>query len=73
MSTCFVTDLIQPNEYIFFGHKNTDKFYSNLTKFSSVIFGLLCIAFTYLAANLGGILQAWLSKMTLNIKHLVRN
>jgi len=56
MTTCLVTDIIRPN----FAEKS-EKFYTWLSKGTSVLFGLLCIAFSYIAANLGGILQAALS------------
>lgn len=79
MTTCMITDLIRPNEKRLFGKEKSDSFYTWMSKISSVVFGFLCIAFSYVtvlysinifyltycfsyvAANLGGVLQAALS------------
>lgn len=61
MTTCLITDLIQPNELYIFKTKKSERFYKWMGNISSVLFGLACIGFSYIAANLGGILQAALS------------
>jgi len=62
MSTVFVTDFIRPNEKRIFGNMKTDLFYTSLGKRLCLLFGLCCIGFAYIAANLGGsMLQASVS------------
>jgi len=61
MATVIVTDFIAPNEFSIERHLNfklTERVYLFLSKLLSVALGLTCIGFAYLAANLGGILQA---------------
>lgn len=67
MTTVIITDFIKPYENSIF--KNgifkcftpNDRFYLIFGKTTAVILGLMCIAFTYIASDLGGILQASLS------------
>jgi len=61
MATVIVTDFITPNEKSIeakFNFKLTERVYLSLSKCLSVALGLACIAFAYMAANLGGVLQA---------------
>merc|ERR1711892_1212464 len=61
MATVIVTDFITPNEKSIESRLNfrlTERVYLSLSKCLSVALGLACIAFAYLAANLGGVLQA---------------
>jgi Na+/proline symporter len=55
MTTIFITDFIKLNEMVIFKNKKSEKFYTWLSKFSSVLFGLLCISFAYVASNLGNL------------------
>jgi len=56
MTTVSITDFIQPR----LPHKS-DVFFTRLSKLLTVVFGICCIGFAYIAANLGGVLQAALS------------
>ncbi|CAG5102523.1 Oidioi.mRNA.OKI2018_I69.chr1.g340.t1.cds [Oikopleura dioica] len=56
MTTVAITDFIQPR----LPHKS-DVFFTRLSKLLTVLFGIACIGFAYIAANLGGVLQAALS------------
>ena len=56
-----IEDIIRPNEHSIFKSKKSDRFYSNLMKIITVIFGLCCVAFSYMAANLDGLFQSALS------------
>ena len=56
MTTVAITDFIQPR----LPHKS-DVFFTRLSKLLTVLFGICCIGFAYIAANLGGVLQAALS------------
>jgi len=55
MSTCIVTDFLQP---VF---KLKERTWMILSKLLALAIGLCCIAFAYIAANLGGVLQAAMS------------
>lgn len=46
MATCFITDLIRPNEETLFKKKKSETFYTWMSKFCSIGFGLLCIGFS---------------------------
>ena len=64
MATVIVTDFFRPAEGFFKSCCNftmSERFYLILSKCLSVVLGLMCIGFAYIAANLGGILQAALS------------
>ena len=64
MATVIVTDFVKPAEGFFKSCCNftaTERFYLILSKVLSVLLGLACIGFAYIASNLGGILQASLS------------
>ena len=60
MATVIITDFVKPAESYLAKTccTLTEQFYLILTKVLSVLLGLACIAFAYVAANLGGMLQA---------------
>ena len=64
MSTCFVTDFIRRNEVKLFRKRLSDNVYSILGKIFVLVFGLLCIGFSYICDSLGQMLQATISKLT---------
>ena len=65
MTTVIITDFIRPYETSIFKilkcFTPNDQFYLIFGKVTSVILGLTCIAFAYIASNLGAVLQAALS------------
>ena len=64
MATVIVTDFVQPAEGFLTSCCNfvaTERFYLWLGKILSVLLGLACIGFAYIASGMGGILQASLS------------
>ena len=64
MSTVIVADFVKPAEGFVTSCCNftaTERFYLILSKILSVVLGLMCIGFAYIASQLGGIMQASLS------------
>ena len=57
MSTSFVADFIKRNQLAIFKQELSDRKYQLFGKFFVVIFGLLCIGFSYICDSLGQMLQ----------------
>ena len=67
MSTSFVADFIERNQVAIFKKELSDGKYQLFGKFFVVIFGLLCIGFSYICDSLGQMLQGIDLNLDLNL------